>query len=278
MTKMLIEGVRILSDLRLFFQVVVVVVGTLHWCETASAQMILYDNFDASVIDPAKWVGAEGYDPDIREALRQIAAVPGVPKDKRLHLMQRVYSATTDNSGSSGGLFGLSFPNPSTVTAVSFTLVVNKIAAVACSTNPGIGVTTAEFRGSFFNTDSVPTNGDHDVIADIDIERSVQENSPTVVGFVGEGNGTILGYQVLGTVVLGSTNTLSLKWDEPNHQFVFQLNSGAQVVEPYSVTDTSPPFYAFKNIDLARVVPHCTSTRRPYALVDANFDDVYVNQ
>lgn len=242
MRKILIYAPPILRDVRSFFQAAVVVVLTLCCCKATSAQMALYDNFDASVINPAKWVGAQNYDPDIREALRQIAAVPGVPKDRRLHLMERAYSATTDNNGASGGLYGLSFPNSGAVTAISFTLVVNKIGVVVCSTNPGIGVTAAEFRGSFFNIDASPTSADHDVIAEISIERSVQEYAPTVVGFVQEGNGTVLGYQGLGTVALGSTNTLFLQWDKPNHRFVFQLNNGTQVLEPYSVSDTSSPF------------------------------------
>jgi hypothetical protein len=260
-----------------FIQAAVVVVLTLVWCKGARAQMVLYDNFNASVINPAKWVGTWD-DPDIREALRQIAAVPGVPNDKQLHIMQRAYSATTDNNGSSGGLFGLSFSNPSAVTAISFNLVVNKISQVACQTNPGIAVTGAGFRGSFFNIDASPTSSNNDVIASITIEQNVCCGGPRVSGFVAEQNGTMLGWQVLGTVALKSTNTLYLQWDQPNHRFIFQLNGGAQVFEPYTVSDTSPPFYAFKNLDIGRVVAHCTSTPRPYVLVDADFDNVYVNQ
>jgi len=261
-----------------FIQAAAVVLLTLLWCKAASAQR-LYDNFGAGVINPAKWVAAQNYDPDMREALREIAVVRG---RRRLHLYEIAYSATTDNNGTSGGLFGLSFPNPSAVTAISFTAAVNNIAVVACNTNQGAElVTSAEFRGSFFNVDASPTSPNDDVIADISIQLSSQENGPTVVGFVTEGNGadyTVLGYQVLGTVALKSTNTLFLQWDQPNHRFIFQLNNGAQVFEPYNVPDTSPPFNAFKNIDVGRVVPHCTSTPRPYALVDADFGSVYVNR
>ena len=99
-----------------------------------------------------------------------------------------------------------------------------------------------------------------------------------MAGFVEEVNGTVLGYQVLGMVALKSTNTLFVQWDQPNHQFIFQLNNGAQVFESYSVSDTSPPFDAFKNIDLSRVVSDCTAAPRPYTLLDADFDNVYVNQ
>jgi hypothetical protein len=245
----------------------------------ANAQMVLYDNFDTGVINPSKWVGEQFFDPDIREALRELAPAQNVPQAKqRLHLMHRAYSATTDDNGSSGGLFGLSFPNPSAITAISFQLVVNQLGVGACSTNPGIGGTSAEFRGSFFSADASPTSSnDHDVVADIGI-GTVQQSGVIVTGFVAEYNGTVLGYQELGTVALGSTNTLFLQWDQPNHRFIFQLNNGAQVFEPYSVSDTSPPFYPFKGIALARVVPHCTSTPRPFVVLDADFDNVYVNQ
>ena len=95
-----------------FVQGELVVILTLYECKGANAQMVLYDNFDAGVINPAKWVGAPNYDPDIREEPRQLVATPDEWQDKRLLLMQRAYSATTGNNGSSGGLFGLSFPNP----------------------------------------------------------------------------------------------------------------------------------------------------------------------
>jgi hypothetical protein len=263
---------------RQFVQAAMVVVLALVGCKAANAQMVLYDNFDAtSTINPAKWAGVPG-DPHILDELRELAAVPGVPKDKQLHLYQKAYGATTDNSGSSGGLFGLSFLNPSAVTAISFTLVVNKITQIACKTNPGIAVTGAGFLGSFFSIDASPTSSNDDVTADIQIEQNVCCGGPRAVGYVTEQNGTMLDWQELGPVTLKSTNTLFLQWDQPNHRFIFQLNGGTQVFEPYSVSDTSPPFYAFKNLKIARAVADCTSTPRPYVLVDADFDNVYVNQ
>ncbi len=260
-----------------FVRAALLIVIALSACKGASAQMVLYDNFDTTVINPAKWVGSPG-DPLILDELRELAAVPGVPKAKQFHLMERVYGVTTDNSGSTGGLFGLSFINPSAITAVSFTLVANTITQVACKTNPGIAVTGPEFIGSFFSMDPSPAGSSDDVIAVIDIEQNVCCGGPRVAGWVAEQNGTMLGWQVLGTVALKSTNTLFLQWDQSHHQFIFQLNNDAQVFEPYTVSDTSAPFYAFKSFDIGRVVADCTSTPRPYSVVDADFRDVYVNQ
>lgn len=209
--------------------------------------------------------------------MRNLAAVPGVPMAKQLHIMQRAYSAITDNTGSSGGLFGLSFANPGAVTAVSFTLVGNSIGQVVCKNNPGIGVTDIGFTGSFFSTDATPTSSNDDVIATIDIDQNICCGGPRVVGFV-EQNGTVLSWQVLGTVALKSINTLFLQWDQPHHQFIFQLNNDGQVFETYTVSDTSAPFYPYESLFIGRVVADCTSTPRPYSAVDADFRDVYVNQ
>jgi hypothetical protein len=44
---------------RQFVQAALVIVLAFFCCKAASAQMVLYDNFDASVINPAKWVGSQ---------------------------------------------------------------------------------------------------------------------------------------------------------------------------------------------------------------------------
>jgi hypothetical protein len=179
----------------------------------------------------------------------------------------------------------LTFPNPGAVTAVSFEVTVNKIAVTSCASNSGFEAAAAEFRGGFFNTQNSPTSSIGDVLGDISVVRNVQDlgNALTGAGFISEctdqfcGAQTTLVYQVLGNVNAGSTNVLSIRWDQRNHQFIFRLNHNSPVYAPYNVADISPPFSASKTIGLARVVTHCTSSPRPYALVDAHFDNVYVN-
>ena len=68
------------------------------------AQLVLYDNFNSKQIDPSKWNGWQFFDPDVREATRQLV---GEEENRRLRLSQTAYSATTDDSGGSGGGFGL---------------------------------------------------------------------------------------------------------------------------------------------------------------------------
>jgi len=249
-----------------------------------AAQLVLYDNFDSKLIDPSKWLDLPA-DPDIEEAVRQLVATPGVPNDRRLHLSQRAYSATTDDIGSSGGGFGLAFPVPSAVAEISFTVVVNSAQAVGCTSNPAEGNTEAEFRGNFFNTTQSPTSSIGDVQAVIGVVRSSADaGAPlTAHGFYVRcedehcGSVTFLDGHVLGSVQPGVISTLHLKWDQFNHRFIFQLNDQPEFVSTYTVSDSSPPFFSVKILNVDHVVPHCTTTPRPFTAIDAFFDDVFVN-
>jgi len=91
------------------------------------------------------------------------------------------------------------------------------------------------------------------------------------------GTQTPLDYRVLGSVLPGAISTLRIKWPKANHRFIFQLNGGAEVISPYTVSDTTPAFFPYKAIEVARVVPHCTTTPRPFMSIDAVVSNVYVN-
>ena len=246
-------------------------------------QLLLYDNFTSAKIDPSKWIGWQGFDPDIRDAARQVV---GEEESRRLHLSQTVYSDTGDDSGASGGSFGLGFPDPNAVKEIAFNLVVNNAVAVGCASNPsGQIVTGAEFRGHFFNTEVSPTSSVGEVEVVIGANRNATDTSPAleVLGFYQRcddafcGARTNLDFHRLGFVQPGTSNRLHLKWEQQNHRFVFQLNSDPPVLSPYTVSDRSAPVFPFKIIDLARVVPHCTTRPRPFASIDAFFSNVYVN-
>jgi hypothetical protein len=262
--------------LRLSAHAAAIAAATLCWCNTASAQMVLYDNFSSNVISPVKWGGVPG-DPAVLDELRVLQVIPGHPGTKQLHIRQIAYGLTTDNSSSSGGLYGLSFSNPARINAVTFTTVLNKLKVVDCVANP----TTRggpEFRGNFFSTVASPTSDLNDVGANIGISLNLGQTSPTAVGFVYQGDGTVLGYQILGPITVGTAYTLSIRWDQPNHQFIFQMNNDTPVVESYTVSDINPPFSPGKYLSVARLVTSCTAKPRPYALIDADFRNVYVNQ
>lgn len=252
-------------------------------CRSSAAQLVPYDDFQSRAINPDKWNGSQNYDPDLREAVRQI--VRG-KNHGSLRLTQTAYSATTDDAGGSGGVFGLQFAEPNGIREVSFTVNVDRAEAVGCSSNDSLIVTDAEFRGTFFNTESAPTSQIGNVVAVIDLERSPANPGKSLVvsGFLTRcedqfcSSQSSLSYQVLGSVLFGQDARLHLKWDQPNHRFVFQLNEDPEVSSPYTVSDTSPAVSPYKAIDLARVVPHCTAKNRPRTSMDVYLKDVYINQ
>lgn len=269
-----------------FFPMLAIVVLTLGFPTLGGAQVVLYDNFNANQINPAKWIGLGG-DPDLREVVRTLAPNPALPGDRRLRLFQRAYAQTSTDSGGSGNVFGLGFPQPASVTEVVFTVVVNKAQAVGCAANPSVeSATAAEFRGRFFNTETSPTSVLGDIEAAVGAQRSATDagTALTVVGFFQRCDDancaarTTLGFNVLGSVNLGKPVALRIKWDQPNHQFIFQMNDQPEVVSPYTLSDTSPPFGVGKGIDLARGVPNCTTAPRPFAALDTFFDNVFVNR
>lgn len=258
---------------------------TLALSKSGNAQLVLYDNFNSKQINPAKWIGVRS-SPEGSEANRREVAIQLVGEEnRRLRISETVYSANTDNNGSGGHGFGLNFASPDKVTAVSFTLALTKDAVSGCTANP-IGWAGAGFVGYYFNPEGAHDGAMGDITASIGVGRL----STDPAGSLGVGgqitrcndrkcdDQTTLSEQGLGSVLLGSTNTLSVTWDQPNHQFILQLNSDPPVPLAYTVSDTFPPGLPAKDFFVFGNVPHCTTKPRPSASIDALFDNVYVNR
>ena len=207
------------------------------------------------------------------------------PRNSPVVTQQTACSSTADDSGGSGGIFGLAFSNPGAITETSFVVRVNKVETAICSSNDSPIVTDAEFRGNFFNTENSPTTQVGNVVALIDVGRDQSSvgSSMTVAGSYARcddqfcASQTLLDYRVLGSVRFGYDARLRIKWDQQGHRFIFQLNNDPEVVSNYTVSDSSPAVAPSKAIDLARVVPHCSTAPRPFASIDASFRAVYVN-
>jgi hypothetical protein len=251
---------------------------------TTVAQLKLYDNFSSSRINPSKWIGEPaslvgGSDQDRREVSIGLSGAEG---NRRLQILQTSYSAITDDDGSSGIGFGLGFVQPGKVKAVSFTLAVDKLRVVDCGSNPSFG--TVGFFGDYFNPTGATDGQTGDIVASIGVTRFSRTGTLDVGASISQCqdaqcNGqTTIASQDLGFVKAGSTNTLSATWDQPNHQFVFSLNNDPPIALPYTMPDSLPPGKADKSFFVFGNVPHCTAKPRPFASIDALFDDVYVNR
>ena len=127
---------------------------TLSLSKAGTAQLVLYYDFHSQRIDPSKWIRTFD-NSNQRESVRTLV---GEEEDRHLQLSQTAYSATTDDVGGSGAIFGLQFLVPSAITEASFTVVVKNAEAGGCFSNSQPTLTGLEFRGRFFNTVSSPTS------------------------------------------------------------------------------------------------------------------------
>ena len=246
--------------------------------------LVLYDDFHSTFIDETKWSGGGGQSAgvDVLEFVRQI-------QKGTLHMVNRTYGDTSSNSGSSVAYTRLDFADGEKVTAIKATVQVNSAEVVGCSNNSSATHATARLGGSFFNT-SAPTVGSYsnDVFAAIYIELASDSTDKAgileVIGRVIKcNNSTCSLYTELDKIVLGTTKVkkktdLSIQWDKSNHQFIFQLGKSAPVSYTYAVPDLLPAGFAdSKALDIAQSIANCTA-EPTVAFMDANFDNVFVNQ
>jgi hypothetical protein len=247
--------------------------------------LVLYDDFNGPRIDPAKWLGASMNDGVLREVVRELApADQDQGGNRALHLFLRQYSWTGNDVGLGFAMLGLQFANPASVTETSLAVVVKRAEVTGCQSNASPGHVEADFIGHFFNTEANPTSDVGDVELVIDIHRdatrtgsalSVDEYYTRIDDELG--NRTTLDWKNLGWIYPGQLARLRMKWDQPNHQFIFQLNKDPEVISAYSVPDMSPPNSPGKGIYIVPGVPSCTTTPLGSAMMDAYFDNVYVN-
>jgi hypothetical protein len=166
---------------------------------------------------------------------------------------------------------------------VSVSLVVNEAQSLSYGVNAAFVI--AGFSADFFNPNPSPVGATGDITVSIDALRFSTDtgNNVEVIGGIAQcddrkcNNQTSLSFVDLGPVALGSANTLTLTWDKPNHQFIFQLSANNPVTSGYTVSDAYPHGLDLKSLFVAGSVPHCTATPRPYASMDTLFDNVLVN-
>ena len=225
----------------------------------AQSPLTLYDNFNARLINPDRWVGAEFPGPVGEEAVREILG-------GSLHLAYRGYGTTQGNFSN----FMLQFRNPANIRAIQATVKVRKYAVKDCPENPSPTSVDARLLGFFFG----------DVFTTLLIRGYSTDPIGVlrVQGFVEQCNAAgcqNLGFQELGTATVGQDVTLRIQWDSDNHRFIFQRDNLPQVFSPYAVADDAPG--GPKWLDISMTMADCPSGPRPFAFMDALFDNVFVN-
>jgi hypothetical protein len=232
----------------------------------------MYDNFNSTWFDPAKWVVIAPSCARTLECVREI-------QHGKLRLALRNVGYSDTDSGDQFSYDELYFTNPGAIRSIKADVTVMSFSGAQCATNPG-GWTHAsvEVGGSYFNTGTNDANGD---VSDI-IALVVDPNDAKTVNVSNWLSGSNLGVSTeIGSYALGTPLIATITWDQTNHRFLSSVKvkgetgSGTQVVVPYSVSDVTPAVQALRFLDAAVDTANCTSAP-PIARVEALYDNVVV--
>lgn len=267
--------------------VFVLLLGTWGFAE-ALEPLKLYDNFEQVPINPDKWVGNEfqfgGITPEFALETTQD------PSGHHLRILNRYYNQTTSDTEESFGLFRLGFTHPETITAIRSSLQVRNVESTGCALNPTPTRATVQLFGFFFNTNAtVPGDATSDVIAGVSVRRRSDSTDPPdvleIFYFVALCldpsciKSPFLGSGVLGTVKTGEWVKLLVQWDKKPHRFIFQRDKEHPVFVTYKgFHDDAAPGVQLKTLGADHFVANCAKDPRPVGMVDALFDDVFVNE
>ena len=90
---------------------------------------------------------------------------------------------------------------------------------------------------------------------------------------------TTLGGGILGTVKTGEWVRLLLQWDRNQDRFIFQRDREQPAFVSYTgFSDAAPPGIQLKTLGADHFIANCATNPTPVGMVDAIFDNVFVNQ
>jgi hypothetical protein len=243
--------------------------------------LVLYDSFTSPLIHPDKWIG-QGADEGmiVRESVRQVAG-------RALNMKIIGYSNTASNTGSEIGQNMLIMSNGSLITDIKATVNIKDFGVSACPGNPsGLAITRARIMLPLFNV-GTPVSGTFidDIVAQFRVSGSPgQPDTLSVTALVQRCmDAECLDVQdflrkELRTVQKNEPVRLEIKWNKANNTITF-FHNGKSEVFGYQMPDRKLASMAWKKkLDAQIWVPNCTDEPRPRALMDAVFDNVYVNQ
>jgi hypothetical protein len=235
----------------------------------------VYDRFSEKTIEPARWLD--------NEKIRVI-------KGGSMQLMQRTYGLGGSDFSVTPTNWHSNLSSPHAITALKARITVSALETNACPSNPSIGDARARILGSFFNA-STPIAGSqlNDVLGQVRLYRASNSTDPAgllrVQGFLYvcatsdcNSSSPIGNIVDLGTVTIGTPTTVEMRWDKPGKTVYFSRDGGSGGTVAYAESDASPPSLPLKQLSTRVVVPSCLSAPRVSGLVDALFDNVFVNQ
>lgn len=242
----------------------------------AAEPYVVYEDFSASPLNPARWQEAE-----------RSRVVTGT----NLRLAARDWGSTASDSGSAPAVnWNENLARVGGMTQLRALMKVTAIDVTGCGPNPTASSVRGRVIGSFFNAGNrVAGSSVGDVLAQVwAIRTSNSADAPGVLrveGWVGmcttsDCSGTTqIGSTVpMGTVNVGANVTMQVDWDRANKQFLFSRDKGATTAVSYTgIDDSADPGVPFKQVGSRASVANCASGPRAYTFIDARFDNVQVN-
>jgi hypothetical protein len=258
----------------------IVVLAVLSGSPVHAQRLVLYDDFKLPLIDPNKWAPLP-----VGENVLDTARVI---RDDHLWLAAKSYANPSSDVGLSFQGTGLAFSDPASVTAIRSTVTVIDTGATACPSNPGtFAAAQTTIQGSFFSAGTpTPGHAKDDVNGAVYLGHSPND-APNVVRIYFsvfqclddfcDSTADLAGGS-LGTTTTGQPVTVLIRWDRPNHRFIFRSSLNPPVAAPYSVADGVGPGFPHKFLLIANAIPNCTSSPRPTELMSAMLGSVFVNR
>lgn len=247
-----------------------------HKVYAQQTNLVLYDNFDETFLNPTKWSPYGACNWSVLECVRVI-------EDDKLRLAVRNYGATNSNEGVQYGPSELHFVNPTPVRSIATELTVRRTSSLGCPANttflPNSHAHTI-LQGTFFNSGSGNSADDVQGLFIFDHTSSDPQGVVTVGAFM-HWQGQFFGFVGLGTINVGQKVIAQLSWDQPNHQFVASwadvlTGNKTQASLPYTMPDTTLPASPDKLIGVRTWAPNCIGTQMLVTDMDTTFDKVWI--
>ena len=250
----------------------------------SGAQLVVYDDFSAPLINPDKWAGSEA----TGGTGNPTTEVERIVQLGRLEMRIGQYGLDTTSVGTSNGKVRLGITNPGPITTIQSTVTVVSVGTEVCEANTTPSESAAYISGDFFNDGSSTGAGD----ATGDVVATLYKLASSTLGNVIRAlisrcnNPACSAFNTVGTQMFTSTwtpgdsHTLTVTWDAANNHFIFSAKPARGSAEshslPYSQSDSTPPVLSAKQLLVASTVQNCVGNQKGGAMV-AQFDTVMVN-
>jgi hypothetical protein len=244
--------------------VVAVLVGPLP--VVALEPLAVYEDWGGGVIRSDRWLGGQGFGG--QEVTRAIT-----PGDTLLFRYRRQGLQASDTGSAASGP-SLNTAHPTQVNEIEATFTVDSLNMTVCAAN-NVGAATrarpAQLVMQRFNdgTQAAPGNQTGDYQAGVQATRNGSSTDPAgilqVQGFVLRctnascGTTQSVSSTPLGTVSVGQTFTLGLKWDQANHQFLASRDNSGDMAMPYAASDVAPANNTFVLTIVFHTTANCTA-------------------